>query len=306
MSGRADTVLDVGVERLSRDLANSASTLSREQARALVDAYYRIQDNRKRTENQDAALERDEKPHDLIAWMFGQYEVFEQQVKRALDKYSGSHPVGVWARDQVGIGPVLAAGLLAHIDITRSNTVGKLWAFAGLDPTRTWERGEKRPWNAALKVLCWKIGEAFVKTSTRDGSYYGALYAQRKLAEISRNRRGDFAELARAKVAAGAYGAGTEALLWCSGCLTAADAEAYYAASIGERVGLAKRLAGAPGSGVPMLAPDHIHARAKRWAVKLFLAHFHEIYWRHETGTEPPKPYAIAHLQHVDFIPAPQ
>lgn len=53
-----------------------------------------------------------------------------------------------------GIGPVISAGLLAHIDIHRAVTVGHIWRFAGLDPSVKWLKKTKRPWNAGLKVLC--------------------------------------------------------------------------------------------------------------------------------------------------------
>jgi Transposase IS116/IS110/IS902 family len=80
-----------------------------------------------------------------------QREVLKKQVGRALDAYSGAHPVGVWARPILGIEPIIAAGLLARIDIARAPTVGHIWRFAGLDPTTTWAKGTKQPWNGSLK-----------------------------------------------------------------------------------------------------------------------------------------------------------
>lgn len=47
------------------------------------------------------------------------------------------------------------------------------------------------------------------------------------------------------------------------------------------------------------------HSRAKRWAVKLFLAHYHHVAWSLATGTPPPKPYVISVLGHADFIAPP-
>jgi hypothetical protein len=44
--------------------------------------------------------------------------------------------------------------LLARIDIVKAPTAGHIWRYAGLDPTVRWNKGEKRPWNAGLKVLC--------------------------------------------------------------------------------------------------------------------------------------------------------
>src|SRR6185436_14373220 len=108
-----------------------------------------------------------------------QMEVLEKQVMRALAAFSSNHPVGKWAESIVGIGPVLSAGLLAHINVRKCGcqvyrdmkpipihdcpglaTAGHIWRYAGYDPTVTWEKGQKRPWNARLKVICWKIGES--------------------------------------------------------------------------------------------------------------------------------------------------
>ena len=51
------------------------------------------------------------------------------------------------------------------------------------------------------------------------------------------------------------------------------------------------------------ILPDgHVHARAKRYAVKLFLAHWHEVAYREHFGTEPPLPYALAILGHAHAI----
>ena len=47
------------------------------------------------------------------------------------------------------------------------------------------------------------------------------------------------------------------------------------------------------------LPPAHIHARAKRYAIKLFLAHLHHKMYMEHYGKEPPLPYAIAHLDHA-------
>ena len=49
----------------------------------------------------------------------------------------------------------------------------------------------------------------------------------------------------------------------------------------------------------------HIHSRAKRYAVKLFLAHYQHVAYWHEFGAEPPKPYAIEHMGHADVIKPP-
>src|SRR5215213_10490270 len=58
------------VTRLSRDLVQAATTLTEDEARYLVDAYYLMQDDRKRAHNQVKAIEAE--PHSLIAWLADQ------------------------------------------------------------------------------------------------------------------------------------------------------------------------------------------------------------------------------------------
>lgn len=257
------------IARLSRDLVDAATILSPDEARFLVDAYYIMQEGRKRADNQSRSME--DEPHAVLAWLATQSGSLERQVARALDRYSNASPLGQWARDVVGIGPIISAGLLAHIDITKAPTVGHIWRFAGLDPTSEWKKGERRPWNASLKVLCWKIGESFLKLYNHEDCFYGHIYAERKLQEVEKNERGEFKEQAARALERKKY---------------RKETEAYKAYIQGK------------------LPPAHLNARAKRYAVKLFLAHYHGEAYQLHYGTAPPKPYAIAILGHAHEIKA--
>lgn len=258
------------VERLTRDIAVAAKQLSDSEARFLVDAYYMMQDDRKRAHNQLRALDEAKEPNLVLYWLANQSETLENQIKRALDQYTGGHLMGQWMRDIKGIGPVLSAGLLAHIDISRAPTVGHIWRYAGLDPTQKWEKGQKRPWNAQLKVLCWKIGQSFMKLSNDEECFYGRIYRERKAYEIARNDSGANAEIA--KLGAERVGKTT-------------DAYKHYTSG--------------------KLPPAQIDARARRYAVKLFLAHLHGEWFEKHHGRPAPLPYPIAHLNHAHVIPAP-
>jgi hypothetical protein len=257
------------IERLTKDLRQAAITLSDTEARFLVDSYYQMQEDRKRANNQVRSME--DEPHEVLSWLAKQSDTLESQIKRALDAYSASIPIGAWAREVVGIGPVISAGLIAHIDITKAETAGAIWRFAGLDPTLEWNKGEKRPWNAQLKTLCWKIGESFVKVSGKDDAVYGKIYLERKQLETERNEELKFKDQAAAKLEKYKIGKTT-------------DAYKYY--STGK------------------LPPAHIHARAKRYAVKLFLSHWHEKAYEFHYGKKPPLPYPIAILGHAHYITA--
>lgn len=259
------------ITRLTRDIKQSAKVLGDAEARFLVDAYYSMQENRIRSGNQVRALTESNEPNDVIRWLMDNDHVLERNIAAALDAYSNSKREGRWARSQIGIGPVIAAGLLAHIDVRIGVTAGKVWRFAGLDPTVKWEKGQKRPWNARLKVLCWKMGESFKKTSNHPETIYGRIYRERKAQEVLRNAEGRFAEQAKAK------------LQTCK-IIDIATRTKY---EIGQ------------------LPDGRLDLRAMRYAVKQFLSHYQAVAYECVHGTKPPKPWVIEHGGHVDYVAPP-
>lgn len=124
-----------------------------------------------------------------------------------------------------------------------------------------------RPWNAKLKVICWKIGQSFMKFSGKDDCVYGKLYLQRKQYENDRNNRMENKEHATKLIAK--YGKSTQAY---------------------------KHLLGGK------LPPAQIDARARRWVVKIFLSHLQEFWYKLEFKKDPPAPFAIAILGHAHKI----
>ena len=344
------------VSKLSKDLKAQAGDLTRYQARYLVDTYYEIQDFRIRAAGQlRSATEEHPEPNMLLTWVTDQMSTLEKEIVKALQIYAESHEAGRWALSVCGIGPVIAAGLLAHIDVTRASTAGDVWRYAGLDPTLEWlgkdksrvlvneilgtskkitdeqiaqigarvnrtslnihellknydlavlkkkqtkeNQGEdldddeeeeikdlgkptkdklikilsRQPWNAKLKVLCWKAGQSFQKQKGREECFYGHLIDERKMYELDRNERGQNKEAA------------DKALQKNLGKSTIAYK--YYSQG--------------------KLPPAHIDARARRHAVKLFIAHYFHVAYESHHQTPPPKPYVIQILGHKDYIAPP-
>lgn len=260
------------VARLNRDLRAGARTLGDHEVRFLVDAYYIMQEDRKRAKAQERALNSSAEPHDIITWLADQSTTLEKQIQISLDVYTRNHLMGSWMREIYGIGPVISAGLLAHIDITKAPTVGHIWQFAGIagENQRPWEKGQKRPFNAKLKTLCWKTGQSFMKFSNQPECFYGHLYRERKEQYIAKNEARGFTDLAATR--APTVGKTTEAFK-------------FYSQGL--------------------LPPGHIDAMARRYAVKIFLSHIHEVwYWRHHR-VDPPKPFAISILGHAHYIAPP-
>jgi hypothetical protein len=261
----------VPLDRLRRDIRSVATDLGREEVRGLVDLYYRLQEHRIALGNQGSALAKAERPTALLDHFHGQLATLERQVTSALDAWTSSDAGASWARSQVGIGPILAAGCVAHIDITRARTAGAIWRFAGLDPTVRWGKGEKRPWNAEFKVLCWKIGDSFVKVSGRDDAFYGQMYRERKAYELARDERGGNTDTA--------------------------------ARTLSER-----KIQDAPTRAVydsGHLPAGRLDLRARRWATKLFLAHLFEVMYEDHHGEPAPSPYPIAQMGHVHRVERP-
>lgn len=143
------------ISKLAADVKKASVTMSNREAAFLVRTYYRMQRNRTISESQARALNQSGTPHDVIQWLADQNWTLEQNLYRCLNVYSMSHPVGQWARRIIGIGPALGAGLLANIDITKAPTAGHIWSFAGLHTNVKWEKGQKRPFNPDMKLLCW-------------------------------------------------------------------------------------------------------------------------------------------------------
>lgn len=261
----------IGAMRLSRDLREAARLISPKQQRILVDLYYQIQDNRKATANQLRAAH--EEPNAWVTFLTTFMQRMEKLAAGGLDIASNQQTVSLWAKAQIGIGPVLAAGLAAYIDITKTPTVSALWSFAGLDPTYHWGRGEKRRYNASLKVLQWKIGDSFCKFHNHKDCFYGHIYAARKIQEVERNEAGRFAEQAEKTLANRAIKDKATRVIYESGKLPA----------------------------------GRLELRARRVAVKLFLSHYWQVAYYEHYHTLPRGPYINTKepLMHSHYIAPP-
>lgn len=360
------------IQRIDRDILTALKRecpggVTDNHARYLVDEYYAIQEGRVRNGNRVQGLLRDAEkagnepePFSALSGLANLYAVGEQNISRLLNWYVQDHPMRWFFEATCGIGHILAAGLLAHIDIARCPTVGHIERFAGLDPTQSWvgkddaakilrdapgetieerlasaclELGRtyplllqrvctdpngkprkltvdnavkalaRKPWNGSLKTTCWKIGDSFVKQSHRPTSFYSQLYVQRKAEEWRKNLAGELQDAATASMARKKYGKQTQAHAWYTGQCSAVKAAECLAAGTAPTPSDCQT---DDPSNFPMLSPAHIDARARRYAVKIFLSHLHECWYRQHHGEDPPKPFAIAIQGHAHYIPPPQ
>ena len=271
-----DRKLDVEFEqimKLANDVRNSVMLLDAKSARYLVDTYYQIQKMRIITSNQVFSQSKDGEPCAFLSWTMHNFEKLEKAIKDALTVYAKHHPIYEWLNSICGIGPVISAGLIANIDIEKVQTAGQIFTYAGLCPGKDHHtRGEKSPYNDKLKVLCWKIGQSFVKVSNNKNDVYGKIYKIRKEYESKKNENLDYKDQAKAKLDKYHIGKSTDA---------------YKAYSIG------------------ILPPGHIQRRCERYATKMFLSHLFTVWYEMTHHEKPAKPFAIAILGHAHEIKVP-
>jgi hypothetical protein len=258
------------IPKAGREVVLSAAKLNDAEIRLLVANYYMSQDMRKRADMQVRHL-GDRSGTDyippLLQYLADSSATVELAVKNGIAKYADASIVGQWCQLQVGVGPIITAGLLAHIDISKAPTVGHIWSFAGLNPEMKWEKGKKRPYNAALKQVCFHLGECFKRTSGNPDSLYGRIYQTRKIMLIARNDEGYNAERAKSY--------------------------RTQSAEVRKTLALGKLPAG------------NLDRQACNYAAKIFLSHLHAILFWDKYHKPPPKPFAISIMGHAHEIRIP-
>ena len=245
----------------------------------MVSFYYMIQDNRVRVSNQKYALDQEEDGGNDIFMAFFKDQMCqtENNIATFLDVWTNRNPIGKWAKSNTGIGPVIAAGLVARFDVKKTQTAGGFWAYAGIakgmDERAERKRGEVAKYSPETKVHVWKASSSFKMQSTRDNCYYGKLYREKKAEYLARNDDGGFRKNAEYELSVKKIGTDTDA----------------YKAYIEGKLPLA-----------------HIDAMAMRYAGKIFISHLFDVMYMYEYGEMPPVPYPIAYINGHTHILHPQ
>lgn len=316
---------------------------SRQELRFVLDTLYQRQKARIRIGNQVKARAKGADSQGramMLEWLLKHDKAMEEQIKAALHIFVRTHPMFGWLSSIVGVGPLISAGLVTYLDINNPSvkSAGSFWSFAGQNPEAKWLEGTPRPWCAALKCLCYKLGESFVKQQGREGAFYADHFTKRKADEVRWNDEGKNAAWATTEAMDGKYKKAAEAWSWVNACYPAgtstrlqeiADEAAdefereiirdglVFAKSADKAKALSERIQTArsahlsavmlpPGQGLPMLPPAHVHARARRWVVKMFLSHMFDVWYELEKGVRPPDPWVIVHGGHVHVIDPPR
>lgn len=217
----------------------------------LIDRFYQVEKHRVAIGLQIGQLKKDKVNIKFLKEFFDRFFTLEKDIKKLIADTVAEHPMWSWLKKVDGIGPILAAALLANLDIRKAKHISSFWKYCGLavTPEGTAERktrGERIAFNPFLKSISWKIGESFVKIKGKYRKMYDTSKAfyQKK-----------FPKKQQALDAAG------------------------------------KPRKNAQGGKIMLYSKGHIHAMAKRRAVKRFLADFWTE-WRTIEGLAVNPPYS--------------
>lgn len=242
---------------LNRDFKDAAIKIPTQEIRYLVDLYYTAQEMRVAVEGKLRSIANE--PNKLMTIFLDMFAEVEKDIQAALDAYTYNDPVGRKFREIRGIGPVLTAGWLAHVNVHIANTPSKVLSFGGYNPKMVWLKGQKRPYNADLKLIFSKMGRTFVFMSNR-GSFFGQKYKENKAAIQAKSDAGGFAERCATLLSTRNYRDGTAA--------KAAYKEGKY-------------------------PPAHINASARLKTVALCVSIMHREHYFQVMGKYPPLPYGV-------------
>lgn len=315
---------------LSADLRAAALSLKPHEVRFLVDTYYTMQKQRIRCGNQTIALDKDGEPHKVISWLEAHSERLEAVVRSALRVYAEPKPLAQWTVSNCGIKWVLTAGLLGHIDLNKAPTVGHIYRFAGVDPSRT-----RLSTEAAEKLYQEKAGgrkldmAALEEIARAMHLRADVLY---RMATMPTKPGGDPRPLTARNVVAAMtripWNKQLKTLVWKIGqslrlvCNRPASfygpfylrhkAEEIEANEAGQNATAAAAKLPRYGKSTEAykwlkqgkLSPGHILQRSERWTAKLFLSHYHWV-GRELEGLPVPAPYPVAFMGHKTIIPPP-
>lgn len=152
--------------------------------RIVKDVRQMVQRQRIRVSNQLSALERqadqatDKDKKMMQAWL-DVFEDIEGRANRDLRRAVKGAGMPIYDRliEIRGIGDIMAARLLAEIDINRADTVSSLWKYSGYGVNAEGKRdrpvkGQKLPYNKELKIAVRLCVESFIKSKSPYANIY--------------------------------------------------------------------------------------------------------------------------------------
>lgn len=330
-----DIIGFIEIEKISRKLKETAKSLTPNEARYLTDAKIQIQNFRIRIQNQLRACkqEYDEDNvvnNNILEWLFNSIFTIEKEIIKALDIYTSASKAGRWIKSNLGIGPVLAAGLLANFDVTKCTYAGQFWSYAGLNDNNIEWLGASKSSDIVDSVIgkSRKITEENLQEIAKlTGRSYTKIhdmaYDEKKGKYDKKSLKNNLAKLpynAQLKSLCYLIGGQFMRLKHNNKSLYAKlffDRLAYetkkndegknkdYADMMLKKYKYDKNKDTYKSLEQGKLSKAHLVARARRYTVKIFISHLFEALYYFEYNKKAPEPYIFSHGDkgsHYDYI----
>lgn len=149
LEGTVELAIPEGLTKDLKKEIKSIENVGKQEIRFLVDSFYQIQHRRIMLQSQINSIRRstDDTINSyavILDWQLKAQMVQEKGIKDALEIICRNNEVGRWLLKIKGIGPTLAAGLLAYFDVTGIEYATHFMSYAGLnDNNRPWLGAEK-------------------------------------------------------------------------------------------------------------------------------------------------------------------
>lgn len=301
--------------------------VNKQQIKTMVKLYYETQNLRiiaNGTVNSAKKNGDEEKIINAFLLDVEDYHIIEKNISNQLEAICRSQEVGRWLLKICGIGPVLAAGLLAYFDVTKTSYASGFISYAGLNDNN-------RPWLGKDKSK--EILDDLMKEHESDEITDEIMYEYSAITQWGYNTFRDSAYNSKKKTWSKTeiiktaskipYNKELKSLLWKVGqsfiyqknrpqsvygklLKERLDYEiknnengvyADYAAKMLDTYNFGKETEAYKAYAQGKLPPAHINARAIRWVEKILVSHLFEEMYRVEYDDVPPRYYALEHLE---------
>lgn len=304
------------LDKLGEDVRVAALDMTIPEARYVYKDYLGLQKFQQSTRGHVNQLKKDGVPNTAMKFIANNTEYIRRyQFREIFDIWTDKYPESRWVKSIHGLGPAVAAGLICYCDFDKAKSTSSFWYWAGLTPDSKrisrkvadqlivdsmdrygepaypteehikWcceqvgykfdsfhkfcrTQGKPYDWNKlyiALMIpkysidfrkVCIMIGNLVIKKK----NLYHDLYKYRHRWEVARNEAGEYAGRAAERLRMFNYKPWKEPY------------KSYAAGYLPNR---------------------HLIARAKRYAVKIFLAHYYSVIYYIRNGEVPYDAYAL-------------
>ena len=336
LEGDVELIIPEGLGKDLKKEIKSVSNASRQEIRCLVDNFYQIQEKRIALQGQIRAIRQEADDleaktfADILEWQLKTQLIQEKGLKDALNCICQTSEVGKWLMSIKGIGPTLAAGLLAYFDVTGIEYATHFMSYAGLnDNNRPW-LGREKTEKIINEVLGHKkdiSDDDLIEIANR--TQWSVTYLNNACSKY--NEDGSLKSRSKSDLVKAAskipYNKDLKVLMFKIGesFVKVANRDSLYGKLIlerkayesaknetGEYAEQAARILATKKIGKDTdaykaysqgkLPKAHIQRRAVRWATKIFVSHVFDEMYRVANNKKPAEYYILGKDKHKDYI----